>query len=102
MNYKTNVTLLIVVSIVLNSQYTHMFRNIEDIYDKDILRLQNFQNLVAGDINKIKLDLTGNPNISCTILCKQLLKKSKLVSVKKLNNVTKQRQCLKVLWKTGV
>jgi len=34
-------------------------RNIEDIYDKDILRLQNFQNLVAGDINKIKLDLTG-------------------------------------------
>jgi hypothetical protein len=36
-----------------------LFRNIEDIYDKDILRLQNFQNLVAGDINKIKLDLTG-------------------------------------------
>ena len=38
---------------------TYLFRNIEDIYDKDILRLQNFQNLVVGDINKIKLDLTG-------------------------------------------
>ena len=38
---------------------TYLLRNIEDIYDKDILRLQNFQNLVVGDINKIKLDLTG-------------------------------------------
>ena len=34
-------------------------RNIEEIYDKDILRLQNFQNLAETDIGKIKLDLTG-------------------------------------------
>ena len=33
--------------------------NIEDIYDKDILRLQNFQNIVEGDLDKIKLDLSG-------------------------------------------
>ena len=33
--------------------------NIEDIYDKDILRLQNFQNLVEGDLNKIKHDIAG-------------------------------------------
>ena len=34
-------------------------RNIEDIYDKDILRLQNFQNLVEGDLNKMKHDIQG-------------------------------------------
>ena len=35
-------------------------RNIEEIYDKDILRLQNFQNLVEGDLKKMKKDITGN------------------------------------------
>jgi len=37
-------------------------RNIEDIYDKDILRLQNFQNLVEGDLNKMKHDIQGALN----------------------------------------
>jgi len=34
-------------------------RNIEEIYDKDILRLQNFQNLIEGDFKKMKKDITG-------------------------------------------
>ena len=34
-------------------------RNIEEIYDKDILRLQNFQNVIEGDVKKIKKDITG-------------------------------------------
>ena len=33
-------------------------RNIEDIYDKDILRLQNLQNALNGDVRKLKFDLT--------------------------------------------
>ena len=32
-------------------------RNIEDIYDKDILRLQNLQNSLNGDVRKLKFDL---------------------------------------------
>ena len=32
-------------------------RNIEDIYDKDILRLQNLQNALNGDVRKLKFDL---------------------------------------------
>ena len=35
-------------------------KNIEDIYDKDILRLQNFQNLFEGDLTKLKNDIAGN------------------------------------------
>ena len=34
-------------------------RNIEDIYDKDILRLQNLQNALNGDVRKLKFDLTS-------------------------------------------
>ena len=34
-------------------------RNIEDIYDKDILRLQNFQTVFEGDLHKIKNDIKG-------------------------------------------
>merc|ERR1712228_444908 len=32
--------------------------NIEDIYEKDILRLQNFQNIVKKDLWQIKQDFT--------------------------------------------
>ena len=32
-------------------------RNIEDIYDKDILKLQNFQNTVKEDLRKMRYDL---------------------------------------------
>ena len=34
-------------------------RNIEDIYDKDILRLQNLQNSLNGDVRKLKFDLSS-------------------------------------------
>ena len=34
-------------------------RNIEDIYDKDILRLQNFQNVFEGDLSKMKNEIKG-------------------------------------------
>ena len=34
-------------------------RNIEDIYDKDILRLQNFQTVFEGDLHKMKNDIKG-------------------------------------------
>ena len=34
-------------------------RNIEDIYDKDILKLQNLQNVLNGDVRKLKFDLTS-------------------------------------------
>ena len=34
-------------------------RNIEDIYDKDILRLQNFQTVFEGDLHKLKNDIKG-------------------------------------------
>merc|ERR1719273_1503167 len=34
-------------------------RNIEDIYDKDILRLQNLQNALNGDVRKLKFDLNS-------------------------------------------
>jgi len=37
-------------------------KNIEDIYDKDILRLQNFQNLFEGDLTKLKNDIAGALN----------------------------------------
>ena len=33
-------------------------RNIEDIYDKDIRKLQNFQNIVKEDLRQLKQDLT--------------------------------------------
>jgi len=34
-------------------------RNIEEIYDKDILRLHNVQNSIESEIDKLKLDISG-------------------------------------------
>ena len=33
--------------------------NIEDIYDKDILKLQNFQNLMEGELSKLKAEVAA-------------------------------------------
>ena len=34
-------------------------RNIDEIYDKDILRLQNNQHMIKGDLKKMKKDISG-------------------------------------------
>ena len=35
-------------------------RNIEEIYDKDILRLQNSHHMMKGDLKKMKKDISGD------------------------------------------
>ena len=42
-------------------------KNVEEIYDKDILKMQNFQIIVEGELTKLKTEL-GNDVSPCSRL----------------------------------